>query len=441
MSKQFVNRKNELEYLKQRYSSGQAELLVIYGRRRVGKTYLLTQGFHEDSVYLLAEESETVLEDFSTILSERFDDKILKENPLRTWKAFFTYISEKAKDERLLVIIDEVQYVAKSYKPFMSVLQTQWDTHLKDKNIMLVLCGSLMSFMEGTLSGRSPIYGRRTGAWKLEPLKFLDLAKFHDVSIEESFNIYSVFGGVPQYWRDYNPEQEFWDNINRMLFSKGGRYYDEPKYLLREEVREVSRYFSILRAIAQGTTTFGNIASKARVNSNSLGKYLSVLEDMGYIEKEIPVMSKKGRYIIKDNLFHFWFEFVYPWKHLIEKGKGIPEDVKKHFNLYLGRKYEMVAREFIEANDELPFKFSKLGRWYHKGEEIDLVAVEGEKGMFFEVKWSDLNVRDVKKILNDLERKVERFDLKEKYYGLIARNAPKEDLVFTLRDIEMLTHE
>ncbi len=441
MSKIFINREEEVEYLRERYSSRDAELLVIYGRRRVGKTYLLTEGLNEDSLYLLAEESETVLEDFSDILADEFDDEILKENPLQSWKAFFTYITEKAKEEKLLVILDEVQYIAKSYKPFMSVLQKYWDTGLKETDITLVLCGSLMSFMEGVLSGDSPIYGRRTGAWKLQPLRFLDLKDYHPIETEEAFKIYSVFGGIPQYWRDYRPEQGLWDNLHRMLFSKGGRYYDEPKYLLREEIREVSRYFSTLRAIADGATSFGNIANSSKIDTNSLGKYLSVLEDMGYIKKEEPILGKKSRYVIDDNLFHFWFEFVYPLKHLIEKGEDVTRTVKKEFNRYLGRKYEEVAKEFLEAlnrEEKLPFRFTEIGRWWHKGKEIDLVALEDDKGMFFEVKWSELRDDDVKKVLDKLEKKASRFDLNKKYFGLIARDAPKDELVFTIDDISKI---
>lgn len=444
MSKRFVNRKNELDYLKDRYRSDQAELIVLYGRRRVGKTFLLTEGFQKKSLYLLAEESETVLEDFSKIMAEEFHDEVLKDNPLSSWKAFFTYLNEKAKKKKLLVIIDEVQYIAKNYKPFMSILQKKWDTDLKNTDIKLILCGSLMSFMEGILSGKSPIYGRRTGAWKLEPMDFSALINFHPIEIEEAFKVYSVFGGVPQYWRDYRPDDDFWDNLNRMLFSKGGRYYDEPKYLLKEEIREVSRYFSILKAITDGATTFGNISTKSKVDPNSLGKYLHVLEDMGYIKKEEPVLGKKGIYVIDDNLFHFWFEFIYPSKHLIEKGENITNRIKKDFNRYLGKKYEVVAKEFLEGMNRkgrLPFEFSKIGRWWHKGEEIDLVALKDDKGMFFEVKWSDLTKDQVTQIADDLRRKASRFDLEEKYFGLVTKKAPKKDLVFTLEDISELTLE
>ena len=228
MSK-FIDRESELEFLRSRYSSGKPELILLYGRRRIGKTYLLQRFLSEvGGIYLLAEESETILEDFSERLAEYFNDPFLRENPLQSWKAFFTYLAGKS-GERLVVVIDEVQYVAKAHKEFLSVLQKYWDLHLSKTKIMLVLCGSLVSFMEGVLSAKSPIYGRRTGAWKVEEMNFFKVRKFHPLSTEEAVYVYSVFGGVPQYWADYNPNLDFWDNLRVLLLSKGAKYYNEPK--------------------------------------------------------------------------------------------------------------------------------------------------------------------------------------------------------------------
>ncbi|MDI3476406.1 MAG: uncharacterized protein PWQ95_2134, partial [Thermococcaceae archaeon] len=248
MSK-FIDREEELNFLRERYNSGKAELIIIYGRRRIGKTYLLRKFLEEaGGIYLLAEENETNLEDFSLRLADYFNDPFLRENPIRSWGAFFTYLAGKST-ERLVVVIDEVQYLVRADKGFLSTLQKYWDLHLSNTKIMLILCGSLVSFMEGMLSAKSPIYGRRTGAWKVEEMDFFDALDFHPIDLETAVKAYSVFGGVPQYWADYDPNKDFWDNIRALLLSKGAKYYDEPKYLLKEELRDVSRYFSILRAI------------------------------------------------------------------------------------------------------------------------------------------------------------------------------------------------
>ncbi|AJC71285.1 ArsR family transcriptional regulator [Thermococcus guaymasensis DSM 11113] len=437
LASKFIDRERELEFLKEKYDSGAAELIILYGRRRVGKTYLLQRFLSEvNGLYLLAEESETILEDFSERLADYFDDPVLRENPLRNWRAFFAYLAEKSR-KRLVVVIDEVQYIAKAHREFLSVLQKYWDTSLSGTKIMLILCGSLVSFMEGVLSAKSPLYGRRTGAWKVEEMGFFSVRKFHPLSLEDAVRVYGVFGGVPQYWADYNPNIDFWENLRRLLLSKGAKYYDEPKYLLREELRDVSRYFSILRAIALGYNRFGQIAEGARIEKNSLGKYLGVLQEMGYVREEFPVTGgRRGIYRISDNLFAFWFRFVYPRKSEIEMGFDVVDEIKEEFNQYLGPVFEEVAKQFlIELNraGQLPFKFTKIGRWWRRGEEIDLVALNERerKALLVEVKWKELSEREARGILKDLERKAELVGLEgwEKSYGVVAKGVEgKEEL-------------
>ncbi|WP_457752127.1 ATP-binding protein [Thermococcus sp.] len=451
LTSKFIDRERELEFLKRKHRSGKPELIILYGRRRIGKTHLLQRFLSEvNGLYLLAEESETILDDFSERLAEHFSDPFLRENPLRNWRAFFTYLAGKSS-ERLVVVIDEVQYIAKAHKDFLSVLQKYWDTHLSQTKIMLILCGSLVSFMEGVLSAKSPIYGRRTGAWKVEEMDFFSVREFHPMGIEDAVRVYAVFGGVPQYWADYNPKLDFWDNLRELILSKGGKYYDEPKYLLKQELRDVSRYFSILRTIALGYNRFGQIADKARIEKNSLGKYLSVLQEMGYVGEERPIVGRgRGVYRITDKLFNFWFRFVYPRRSEIEMGFDVVEDIRPGFNGYLGGVFEDVARQFLvrlNINGSLPLRFTKIGRWWRKGEEIDLIALnEREKrALFVEVKWKNLSGREARGILRDLERKAELVGLDdwEKHYGLVAKDVKgKETLnserfsVWDLKDFE-----
>ncbi len=453
LTSKFVDRKAELNFLRERYRSRKAELIILYGRRRIGKTYLLRKFLGEvGGLYLLAEENETNLEDFSLRLADYFNDSFLRENPIRSWGAFFTYLAGKSS-KRLVVVIDEVQYLARGDKGFLSTLQKYWDLYLSNTKIMLVLCGSLVSFMEGILSAKSPIYGRRTGAWKVEEMGFFDLLEFHPIDIETAVKLYAVFGGVPQYWADYDPAKDFWDNVRALILSKGAKYYDEPKYLLKEELRDVSRYFSILRAIALGYTRFGQIANKARIETKSLGKYLNVLEEMGYIREEKPVVGKgRAVYRINDNFFAFWFRFVFPRRDEIEMGFDVVNGIREEFNHYLGFVFEKVARQFlIELNKahKLPFRFTKIGRWWHKKEGIDLLALnEGEKkALFVEVKWKSLSEREARGILKDLERKAELVGLEgwEKFYGLVARSIEDKArlseegfLVWDLGDFERL---
>ena len=334
-----------------------------------------------------------------------------------------------------MVVIDEVPYLARADKGFLSTLQKYWDLYLASTMIMLVLCGSLVSFMEGILSAKSPIYGRRTGVWKVNEIGFFDLFEFHPIDIETAVKVYGVFGGVPQYRADYNSEKDFWDNVRTLILSKGTKYYDEPKYLLKEELRDVLRYFSILRAMALGYTRFGQIADKARIKTKSLGKYLNVLEEMGYIREERPVIGKgRAVYRINDNFFAFWFRFVFPRRDEVEIGFDAVEEIRAEFNDYLGLVFEEVAKQFlVELNraGKLPFRFTKTGRWWRKGEEIDLAALNEreKKALFVEVKWKELSKREARGILKDLERKSELVGLEswEKGYGLVAKEVKDKE--------------
>jgi len=242
---------------------------------------------------------------------------------------------------------------------------------------------------------------------------------------------------------------DFWDNIRTLLLSKGAKYYDEPKYLLKQELKDVTRYFSILRAIALGYTRFGQIAEKANMTTKSLSKYLSVLEDMGYIVEERPVIGKgRGVYRIRDKLFNFWFRFVYPKRSEIEMGLDVVEDIKREFNQYVGLVFEEIAKQLLirlNQRGKLPFKVTKLGRWWHKDKEIDVVCLNEmeRKAMLVEVRWRDLGKRDVRRIVSGLKKKAEAIPLEDYdiFYCVIARNIEdkeelsKEFLVYDLGDM------
>ncbi len=445
LTSKFVDRGEEMKYLENKYKSGKAELILLYGRRRIGKTYLLQKLVKEfDGVYLLAEESENVLEDFSNILADKFNDVVLRENPLRSWNAFFSYLVEKSK-ERILVVIDEVQYIAKGEKGFLSILQKHWDSSLQYSKIMLVLCSSTVSFMEGVMSYKSPLYGRKTGSWEVTEIPYYYLPDFFNLNLEEIVRIYSVFGGVPQYWSSYDPNKNIWENMRELVIEKGSRYYEEPKYLLKMELRDVSRYFAVLRSIAQGSTRFGEIANKSRIDNNSLGKYLSVLEDLGYVVVERSVRAKKGGiYQIKDNFFDFWFRYVYPNRANIEMGMDIVPLIKDDFNVYVGKKFEELARKYVmilNAHGKLPEKYESMGRWWHKGEEIDIVGIGKRTLLLGEVKWKTLSCRDIENIIKSLEQKAEHIghNSKEKNYLIVARkiNCKREGIaqLYDLNDV------
>ena len=457
----FIDRETEIRLLEERLKQRRAEFVVVYGRRRIGKTALLLELIKKHGgVYLLARETSEAenLKRFSEKLADYFNDEFLRKNSLQSWDAFFEYLYQKSLKDRLIIVIDEFPYLVKGNKVLPSILQEYWDLKLSQGKIFLVICGSSVSMMEKLLGYKSPLYGRRTAQMKLKPLNFFSAKEFFPrYSLEEFVKAYGILGGTPAYLLEFDDEKSIEENL-RDYFRADSFLYGDALFILREELEEPRNYFAIMEAIARGKTTLNEIVNETGLERATVGKYLSVLIDLDLVRREIPVTaswkSRKGRYYVTDPYFAFWFRYVYPNLDLIETGQGeeLIELVMKDFNNYLGWVFEEIAKQFlIELNKrkELPFRFTKLGRWWHRGEEIDLVALNEreKKALFVEVKWKDLSKREAKRVLKELERKSELVGLEgwEKSYGLIARNvAGKEELrdegflVWDLKDFEKL---
>jgi len=457
----FIDRETEIRLLEERLKQRRAEFVVVYGRRRIGKTALLLELIKKHGgVYLLARETSEAenLKRFSEKLADYFNDEFLRKNSLQSWDAFFEYLYQKSLKDRLIIVIDEFPYLVKGNKVLPSILQEYWDLKLSQGKIFLVICGSSVSMMEKLLGYKSPLYGRRTAQMKLKPLNFFSAKEFFPrYSLEEFVKAYGILGGTPAYLLEFDDEKSIEENL-RDYFRADSFLYGDALFILREELEEPRNYFAIMEAIARGKTTLNEIVNETGLERATVGKYLSVLIDLDLVRREIPVTaswkSRKGRYYVTDPYFAFWFRYVYPNLDLIETGQGeeLIELVMKDFNNYLGWVFEEIAKQFlIELNKRkvLLFSFTKIGKWWHKSEEIDLVALNERerKALFVEVKWKDLSKREAKRVLKDLERKSELAGLEgwEKSYGLIARNvAGKEELrdegflVWDLKDFEKL---
>ncbi|WP_083809308.1 ATP-binding protein [Archaeoglobus veneficus] len=400
----FVNRTFELDFLRQRYESGRAELIVVYGRRRVGKTRLL-QEFVKDKkhIYLIADVSENILDSFSRVVSRqyrfvRFDN----------WDDFFEFLS--AVDERVVVVLDEFQYLYKVDKAFPTILQRWWEV-LRNSKIMMILCGSTISTIyKISLGYGSALYGRKTAELEVKPLKFADIKEFFpNYSARELVEVYAVLGGVPRYLEEFE-DTDIMTNIKNKILSRTSFLYNEPMNLLFEEFKDYSRYFAILNAIAEGATRFGEISDKSRVPQNKLPKYLMTLEQIGIIKRTIPVTEKKSRraiYRIADNFYRFWFRYVYPNRSFLEMNEidYVLDLIKDQFNAFVGQAFEDVAAEFLVSRLRCP-----VGRWWYKDVEIDLVGL-GKETYFFEVKWKDLSYGEAARILRELEEKPKKLEL------------------------------
>lgn len=412
----FINRKQELEFLFKKYDSGAPELIIIYGRRRIGKTELLNEfSKNRDALYFLgrAESKPDTIRRLNLFLMESFDDTSLARSPITDWDGFFEYLAAKG-ESRLAIIIDEFPFIADKFPEILSILQDVWDNLLNKSKIMLVLCGSSIGMMEKyTMDYKSPLYGRRTGQWMVDKLDVVHLKKFFpQYTLEDLFTLYSVADAIPGYLLKFDGTAQVWENIEKRILSKGEFLYEEVELLLREEFRDPSNYMSILSAIAGGLTGLNDICNETHMDKSFLSKYLSVLEKVGIIEKVMPVTAgfkQKIRatgtqYIIKDNFFDFWFRFVYSNLPELERGNSaaVASVIKTEFPRYAGGKFERFVMELFPHLGI--FQHTRIGRWWHKDKEIDIVALNENTGdiLFCECKWQNrkTDVTTLKELLD-----------------------------------------
>lgn len=391
--RRFVDREQEMATLQSEYERDGSALVVLYGRRRVGKTTLISEFIKNKKAlfFLASEESESQNRlAFQEKAADFLNSNLLKNVEVKSWDVLFRAIMDSHFDSKPVIVLDEFQYLGKSNPAFPSVFQRIWEEILKDRQVMVILCGSLISMMQSqTLAYDSPLYGRRTAQIRLKQIPFAYYHQFFpDKSRKELIEMYAVTGGVPKYIELFSQSKDIYSAIEKCVLNRSGYLYDEPYFLLQQEVSEVGSYFSIIKAIAAGNTKLSSIAGVLEVKSTSLTKYLKTLIDLDILEREVPVTedspekSKKGLYKIKDNYLRFWFAFVYPNMSFIESGHGriVMDKIRKSLvRNHIAFVYEDICRERmweINAEGVWPFYFSKLGRYWDSKEEIDIAAID-----------------------------------------------------------------
>ncbi|WP_048056155.1 ATP-binding protein [Pyrococcus sp. ST04] len=437
----FVNRKRELEFLERKWKEKGAQLIIIYGRRRIGKTMLLKEFLKgKKGVYFLAT-ADSMGENVKE-LAEKFSELAGKEyfREVRDFGRLFRYLAEEIGNEKVAIVLDEFQYLMSLEPGILSALQKVWDEHLKGTEIFLVLCGSSIGMMERIMEYKSPLYGRRTGQWKVEPFDIKAIAEmFPERSMEEVVKIYAVFGGVP-FYLDLVKNLSVEKAIREKVLRKGEVLYEEPEFLLREELREPRVYKLILKGLALGYETLGELMSFTGLERGNISKYLDVLERLDLVGYELPYgKRKRGRYYIKDNFFAFWFRFVYPNLGDLELGlvDEVWERVERDLNAYYGKMFEKLIREMLRLRI-LDFGQKKVARWWHKGEEIDAIVELKDSLLFVEIKWSELKRKDAERILEKLKEKAERFEGKKRFLLIAKKIKKKDEDMMDLDDIEGL---
>lgn len=411
----FIDRIEELNTLEKEYKRPGSSFVVLYGRRRVGKTALITQFISEKPAlfFLATEESEN---SNRKILKEKIADftgnKLLKEAGIDNWDILFSEFVKKETIEKKILVLDEFQYLCKANRSFSSILQRIWESILKTENIMLILCGSHMSMMESeALNYSSPLYGRRTAQILLRQIPFRYYQEFYQNRTEEELcRFYSITGGVPKYIEQFEPYSDIYEAIKENILDRNSFLYDEPNFLLRNELGEVGTYYSIIKAIAAGHRKLAKIAENMEEKQNKISAYLQTLINLDILEREVPITeeypekSKKGLYRIKDNYILFWFKYIYPNISLIESGQkeAVLEQIRKNLIVnHVAHIYEDICLEklrTINGSEKLGFLYNKSGRWWDNKNEIDIVALNsmGNEILFGECKYRqkkmDVNV-------------------------------------------------
>ncbi|MCD6464112.1 ATP-binding protein [Candidatus Woesearchaeota archaeon] len=452
--KLFVDRKREIQFLESRYKQPGFEFIVLSGRRRVGKSRLLEE-FCKDkpNIFLMCENRKFQynLDKFNLRIAEFFN--ISKPN-FNSFTECFEFITKTYNsNKKLVVVIDEFSYLAKNPE-IVAEMQGIVDEVLKDKNVMLVLSGSIISLMEKHLLSRSsPLYGRTSGTVSLKPLKFKHLFEwFKNKGFETVFKIYAVADGIPKYlefFKGVNIDREIVNNF----FNSSSFLFREAYQLLSEELREPETYIQILEAIALGNNKVVEIANYSYMNARDVSVYLTRLINLGFVKKSFPVIGKTRKrpiYEIKDNYVNFWFNFVSKYFSEIEADNAqvAISEFKKRFNTYLGKAFENLVLEIIK--DSKIFTFTKIGKWWFKDKEIDIVALNEEKKqiLFGECKWQgNVNAEKIVKELAEKSQFVQWFNNERKESFAVFAKSFKKRLksfegkpvyCFDLKDLEKL---
>ena len=420
----FLGRTKELATLEAQYADRRGAFIVVYGRRRVGKTSLLRQFVaSRPAIYFHGTQAPRELQ-IRELLREAasvLDQPLLARVSQASWKeALEACIDSYRGDDRLIIVLDEFQWMADSSPELASVLQELWDrSWQRSSKVMLILCGSYVGFMEREVLGRkSPLFGRRTAQVLLRPFGYREAAEFHPrYSAADKARAYFICGGIPHYLRVFRPDKSIEQNIADSVLHEHGPLFREADFLLREELREVESYFALLVRLAQGAATPAELATETSVGQ-SVQYYLKQLLELGYIERNYPLTRKRPkrsqvRYALADPLLRFWFRFVQPNQSFLQRygGKrGLTERVKPQLPAYFGGCFERLCREAVPLLHEREglVADAQTGSFWSNDAQIDVVSLRSDDWIELgECKWG--TVRSPKAMLEELERKVPHY--------------------------------
>ncbi len=416
----FINRIQELKTLQREYVSTEASLVILYGRRRIGKTSLINHFIKDKrAVYFLAtEEAESIQQaNCNSLIAEILDNDLMRDTPTLSWEAQIKELCAASKNERIVFVIDEFQYLGVVNKAFPSIFQKLWDLYICKSNVMVILCGSLIAMMVSqTLSYSSPLYGRRTAQIKLKQIPFSYYSEFlPNLSTNQLIEYYAVTGGVPRYVELFRNESNVTEGVLRQVFSPDGFLYEEPTFLLGREVYNPSVYQSILYVVASRTRKMNEITALVGMKRPAVTHHMNTLMDLDLIERIVPVTTKnpeKSKFVefrLRDNFLQFWFAFARPFLGELELRytKRVMSYFKEHFiENHVSYVYERICTELLYefVHQGLLPPFAKVGRWWSSDSEIDIVGCDEpyKQVLFGECKYrnSPMDVGDFYKLVD-----------------------------------------
>ena len=439
----FIGREKELSEFERLYKTKDFQMVIVYGRRRVGKSTLITQFIQDKQAVFF-----TAIESDSKRNLELFSQALMKLRGIQAGVSFSSW--EQAFDEaaalskkRLVLVIDEYPYLAQAERSISSILQHYCDTVFKNIPLMIILCGSSMSFMENQVLGyQSPIYGRRTAQMKIDAFGYRDSAAFvPKYSLEEKALVYGATGGIPKYLELFDGALPFKQNIIKNFLSPLGYLYEEPSNLLKQELREPVKYNLIIEAVAKGASRLNKIATKTGIDTSAASNYIGSLISLDIMQKETAITEEKNKrktlYRLADTMFVFWYRYVLGNEFSIQTGDAqslYENDIAPDLSNFMGPIFETMCIEYLAALNNingkiLPFKIRQLGRWWgtnqstRSEEEIDIVGINEKISsvLFCECKYRNDPV-DME-TLDALAAKAEPWQgYKHKYFMLFSKS-------------------
>ncbi len=403
----FVDRTAELTLLQGLLTRRRAgELLLLYGRRRVGKTALLRRWAAQSSLpwtYWMAQKEPADLQRRRLYAAIRGQVPSATSQTFASWADLWDEVAALVRDDRRILVLDELPWAVEADPAMLSALQYAWDVHFQGSGLILALCGSQIRTMETILSQQTPLFGRLTAQYYLQPLPFGALRQFFPSwSPEAQVAAYAIVGGVPQYLTWFDPDVSLSANIRQAILSPMSVALSEIELLLADEVRDIRTYLTVLNAIGEGAHALKDIANATITAPTNLTKYLGVLQELRLVERRVPATvppalqhrSKQGRYHLTDPFHRFYFRFLRPNQAEIAYQPDIVlEQIQAGLRAFVGQTaWEELARMWVQRQGlrgALPLRPEVIGSHWDRTVQADVVAVSWRERAILigECKW------------------------------------------------------